>query len=69
MADRRASLLGKGLKVNAGKSKVMVGSSGGKTIVNSEKWPCEYRQILFSAQYVKNEFTNGAVVCVVTCRG
>ena len=30
--------LGKGLKVNAGKSKVMVGSSGGKMIVNSGKW-------------------------------
>ena len=30
VADWRASLLGKGLKVNAGKSKVMVGSSGGK---------------------------------------
>ena len=29
----------------------------------------EYRQILFSAQYVKNEFINGEVVCVVTCRG
>ena len=26
--------------MNAGKSKVMVGSSGGKMIVNSEKWPC-----------------------------
>ena len=36
---RTASLLDKGLKVNAGKSKVMVGSSGGKTIVNSGKWP------------------------------
>ena len=33
-------LLGKGLKVNAGKSKVMVGSSGGKVIVNSGKWSC-----------------------------
>ena len=31
---------GKGLKVNAGKSKVMVGSSGGKMIVNSGEWPC-----------------------------
>ena len=30
-----ASLLGKGLKVNAGKSKVMVGSSGGKMYVVS----------------------------------
>ena len=40
VADWRASLLGKGLKVNAGKSKVMVGSSGGKMIVNSGKLPC-----------------------------
>ena len=40
VADWRASLLGKGLKVNAGKSKVMVGSSGWKMIVNSGKWPC-----------------------------
>ena len=40
VADWRASLLVKGLKVNAGKSKVMVGSSGGKMIVNSGKWPC-----------------------------
>ena len=35
VADWRASL-----KVNAGKSKVMVGISGGKMIVNSRKWPC-----------------------------
>ena len=34
----RASLLDKGLKVNAGKSNVMVGSSGGKMIVYSGKW-------------------------------
>ena len=40
VADWRASLLGKVLKVNAGKFKVMVGSSGGKMIVNSGKWPC-----------------------------
>ena len=40
VADWKASLSGKGLKVNAGKSKVMVGSSGGKMIVNSGKWPC-----------------------------
>ena len=39
VADWRASLLGKGLKVNAGKSNVMVGSSGGNMIVNSGKWP------------------------------
>ena len=37
LTEWRASLLDKGLKVNAGKSKVMVGSSGGK-IVNSGKW-------------------------------
>ena len=40
VADWRASLLDKGSKVDAGKSKVMVGSSGGKLIVNSGKWPC-----------------------------
>ena len=40
VTEWRDSLLGKGLKVNAGKSKVMVGSSGGKMIVNSRKWPC-----------------------------
>ena len=28
--------------MNAGKSKVMVGSSDGKIIVNSGKWPCVY---------------------------
>ena len=27
-----------------------------------------YRQTLFSAQYVKNGFTNCAVVCMVNCR-
>ena len=53
--------------MDAGKSKVMVGSSGGKMIVNSGKWPygvCgkEYMQPLFSAQYVKYGFTSGAVV-------
>ena len=35
-----SNLPDKGLKVNAGKSKVIVGSSGGKMIVNSGKWPC-----------------------------
>ena len=40
VAKWRASLLDKGLKVNTGKSKVMVGNSGGKMIVDSEKWPC-----------------------------
>ena len=27
--------------MNAGKFKVMLGSSGGKMIVNTEKWPCD----------------------------
>ena len=40
VADWRDSMLAKGLKVNTGKSKVMVGSSDGKMIVNSGKWPC-----------------------------
>ena len=40
VAEWRVSFLDNGLKVNAGKSKVMVDSSGGKIIVNSEKWPC-----------------------------
>ena len=40
MAEWKASLLDKGLKVNAGKSKLMVGSSSRKMIVNSGKWPC-----------------------------
>ena len=38
VAEWRASLLDIGLKVNAEKSKVMVGSSRGKMIVNSGKW-------------------------------
>ena len=40
MAQWRSNLLDKGLKANAGKSKVMVGSSGRKMIVNSGKWAC-----------------------------
>ena len=36
----RAIFIDKGLKVNAGKSKVMVGSNGGKMIVNSGKLLC-----------------------------
>ena len=48
VGEWRASLLDKGVKVNAGKSKVMVGSSGGK-MVSVEKY-C--RQTMFSAHYV-----------------
>ena len=40
VAEWRTSLLDKGLKLNAGKFKVMVGNSGGKMSVNSGKWPC-----------------------------
>ena len=40
VTEWRASLLDKGFKVNAGKSKVMIGCSGGKMIVNSGNWPC-----------------------------
>ena len=40
VAEWRDSLLDKGLKVNAGKSKLMVSSSGGKMIVNSGKCHC-----------------------------
>ena len=40
VANWRASLLDKGLKVNASKSNVILGSSGGKMMVNSGKWPC-----------------------------
>ena len=37
VAEWKDSLLDKGLKVNTGKSKMMVGSNGGKMIVNSGK--------------------------------
>ena len=73
LAEWRDSLLDKGLKVNAGKSKVMVGSSVGKIIVNSGKWPCGVCWKGVQANYVqctvcKHGFTSGAVVYVVTCR-
>ena len=58
VADWRASLLGKGLKVNAGKSKVMAGSSGGKG---------EQENSVQCTVCKKNRFTNSEVVCVVTC--
>ena len=38
VAEWRASLLVQGLKVDAGKSTVIIGSSGGKMIVNSAMW-------------------------------
>ena len=46
VTEWKASIPDKGLNVNAGKSKVMVGSSGEKMVVNSEKWPCGVRDDL-----------------------
>ena len=46
-----------GLKVNTGKTKVMVGRIGGKMIVNSGKG---MQATLFTVQYVKIGFTRGA---------
>ena len=40
VAEWRDVLLDKGQKVNAGKYKVMVGSSGGRMIINTKNWPC-----------------------------
>ena len=69
----RASPIDKGRKVNAGMSKVMVGSCGGKMIVNSGKWAGVVREKrvqtnLLSALYAKGGFTGGAVVYMMTCR-
>ena len=57
VAECRACLLDKGLQVNARKPKVMVGSNGGKVIVNSVK-----------CTVCKRGFTSGVVVYVVTYR-
>ena len=40
VAEWRVSLLDKGLNLNAGKSKLMVGSRVRKMIVNYGKYPC-----------------------------
>ena len=74
VAEWRARLLDKGLNVNAGKSKVMVGSSSGKMIVNSGKWTCGVCGKGGQANSVqctvcKKLFTSGAMVCMVTCCG
>ena len=70
----RASLLDKGLKVNAGNTKVMVGSSGGKMIVNSGKWPCGVcgkgvHVTSVHCTLCKKLFTSSEVGCMMTCRG
>ena len=59
--------------MTVGKSKVMVGNSGGKMIVNSRQWHCGVWGKGLQANSVqctvcKNGFTSGAVVCMVTCR-
>ena len=44
----------------------MVGSSGGKKSVNSEKWPCGLcEKTLLSIQHVESGFTSGVVMYVV----
>ena len=63
VAKWRAGLLDKGLKVNAGMSKVMVGISGGKMIVNSGPVGKECRQTLFRLQTTQP--TRGGAVTVV----
>ena len=73
VAEWRVSLFDKGLKVNVGKPKVIVGRSGGKMTVNSGKWLCGVcgkgvRQTLLRAQYVKSGFSSDAVV-YVRCSG
>ena len=63
VAEWKASLLDKGLKVIVG-SKMITLESGHVMSVGNES-----RQILFNVQYVKIGFTRGAVVCVVTYCG
>ena len=59
VGEWRSSLLDKGLKENAGKSNVIVGSSSVKMIRNSGKWPCVLCGKGVQAQYVKCGFTCG----------
>ena len=65
VVEWRVSLLD-GLKVKTGKSIVMVGSSDGKMIVNSGKWPCDVQANFVQCTVCKNRFTSGALMCVVT---
>ena len=73
LAEWRVSFLDKGLKVNAGNYKLMVGSSVGKMIVNMESGPVvsvgkECKNTLLCVQHVKSGFTSSAVVCIISCR-
>ena len=63
VAEWRDNLLDKGLKENAGKSKVMIDNSGVKVFVNSIKWPCANG---VQANYVKST-TSSVVMYVVIC--
>ena len=56
VAEWRTSLLDKGLKVNAGKSKLMVCSSGGKGV-----------HVNCKCTYEKSVFKSGSVVYVMIC--
>ena len=67
VAEWRASLLDKGLKVNAGMSEVMVGSSGRQMIENSGNWLCDVCGKCTNSVY-KSRFTSRTMVYVVTCR-
>ena len=74
VTEWRASLLNKGLKVNAEKSKVMVGSSDGKIVVNYGKWPCGVCGKGVQANSVQCTVCKKwihkwcSTLCVVTCR-
>ena len=72
LADGGVCFLDKGFKGNAGNSKIMVGSSGRKMILNSGKWPCcvcgKGVQENSVVQHVKSGFTSGLELYVVTCR-
>ena len=59
--------------MNVGKSKVMVGSSSGKIIVNPGTWQCGVGGKGVQANFVnytvcKSGYINGAVVYVMTYR-
>ena len=53
VTELRASILDKGLNVNAGNTKLMVGISGGKMIVNSGKWSSLHSIYKIDSQAVK----------------
>ena len=58
VAEWRVSIFDKGLKVNSGRSKLLVGSSGGKMIVNSGKWLCTWSCCLLPKPGGKGSHSN-----------